>query len=387
MTMLDSHPASSPTVAIVAGETSGDHHGAAVIRALKRRRPDITICGAGGDAMAAAGAELVVHSDTLSMMGFSALFAKLPTIFRAMGRLKKLLTDRKPDLLILVDFPDFNLHLAAKARKLHIPVLYYISPTVWAWRAGRIKKIKARVDHMAVILPFEKTLYEKKQIPVTFVGHPLLDPISSVPARSSIPSGNGPFTLALLPGSREGEVTRMLPMMLEAASILKKQIRPRSLHVIVSRASSIKPQLIETLTADADLEQLEITECPVEAIFNRCDIAVITSGTASLEAALAGTPMVIVYATSALNYALGNMLVNVPHIGLANLIAGKRIVPELVQKEATAENIARHVVHIANDPERYRKMRSDLLNVRHLMGNPGVADRVASLAGRLMGSV
>lgn len=380
--MTGSRLTTSPTVAIVAGETSGDLHAAAVIRALKRRWPDITVCGAGGNAMAAAGAELVVHADTLSVMGFSALFTKLPTIFKAMGRLKKLLSNRSPDLLILVDFPDFNLHLAATAKKLGIPVLYYISPTVWAWRAKRIQKIKARVDHMAVILPFEKEIYEKSRIPATFVGHPLLDAQPSAPARFNVSPENGPITLALLPGSREGEVMRMLPVMLKAVNLLCRDLGPFS--VIVSRAPSIKTQLLETLTADVDIDRLEISDRPVEEIFNRCNFAVITSGTASLEAALAGIPMVIVYATSALNYFIGKMLVDVPHIGLANLIAGKRIVPELIQTEATAESIARHVGQIVTDPEKYEQVHTNLLEVRQLMGKAGVADRVAHIAGKLM---
>lgn len=380
--MTGSCVTTSPTVAIVAGETSGDLHAAAVIRALKRRSPDITVCGAGGNAMAAAGAELIVHSDTLSVMGFSALFAKLPTIFKAMWHLKKLLSNRRPDLLILVDFPDFNLHLAATAKKLGIPVLYYISPTVWAWRAKRIYKIKARVDHMAVILPFEKEIYEKNRIPATFVGHPLLDAQPSAPVRFKVFPENGPITLALLPGSREGEVMRMLPVMLKAINILCQDIGP--LHVIISRAPSIKTQLLETLTADVDTELMEISDRPVEEIFNRCNFAVITSGTASLEAALAGIPMVIVYTTSSLNYFLGKMLVDVPHIGLANLIAGKRIVPELIQTEATAESIARYIGQIVTDPEKYEEMHANLLEVRQLMGKAGVADRVAYIAAQLM---
>jgi lipid-A-disaccharide synthase len=382
VSMTGSRLITSPTVAIVAGETSGDLHAAAVIRALKRRCPDIMVCGAGGNAMAAAGAELIVHSNTLSVMGFSALFAKLPTIFKAMGRLKKLLSSRSPDLLILVDFPDFNLHLAATAKKLGIPVLYYISPTVWAWRAKRIHKIKARVDHMAVILPFEKEIYEKNRIPATFVGHPLLDAQPSTPTRAEVSLENGPIRLALLPGSREGEVIRMLPVMLEAVNILYQDLGP--FHVIISRAPSIKTRLFETLTADVNTERIEISDRPVEEIFNRCDFTVITSGTASLEAALAGIPMVIVYATSALNYFLGKRLVDVPHIGLANLIAGKRIVPELIQTEATAGSIARHVGQIVTDPRKYEEMHANLLKVRQLMGKAGGAERVAHIACQLM---
>lgn len=383
--MSDPLPESSPKVVIVAGEPSGDLHGAGVVRALKQQRPDITISGAGGNAMAAAGVDLVVHADTLAMMGFTALFAKLPTLFKAMGQLKKLLADLRPALLILVDFPDFNLHLAATANKLGIPVLYYISPTIWAWRAKRIHKIKDRVSHMAVILPFEKQIYEGHRIPVTFVGHPLLDQIPSLSRTPPRSLNDGPLTLALLPGSRYGEVTRLLPVMLAALKRLRRTRDP--IRIIISRAPSINRPLIDALVNEADLVPIEITDGPVETIFNQCHAAVITSGTASLEAALAGVPMVIVYTTSAPNYWLGRMLVNVPHIGLANLIAGKRIVPELVQREVTADSIARHITQIVSDPDNYKKIQADLLDVRRLMGKAGVARRVARIADRLMSRV
>jgi lipid-A-disaccharide synthase len=367
---------------MVAGEASGDLHGAGVVRALRQHHPEIVIVGAGGSAMASAGATLEVRIETLSVMGVSAVLAKLPVILDALRRLKNLMSNIRPDLLILIDFPDFNLKLAAAAKKLGIPVLYYISPTIWAWRTNRIRKIQANVNHMAVILPFETEIFEKHRIPVTFVGHPLLDTEGLTGIDDHIDLEVKPFTLALLPGSREGEVKRLLPTMLDAVKILKRQLG--SIQIVLSRAPSIPHQLIQHIISRHELASLEIVDSPVGQIFRRCHFAVIASGTASLEGALAGIPMVIVYKMSTLNYCLAKMLIKVPHIGLANLIAQKRIVPELIQKQASAEHIAHRIIEIINDPEKYKKIRSELAGVRNLMGKRGAAARVAHIADQLM---
>ncbi len=380
--MPDVDSQSGKTVVIVAGEASGDLHGARLAEALHQRYPDISICGAGGHAMVAAGVEIVIQSESLSVMGFSAVFTKLPVILKAMGDLKRLLAAHQPDLLILIDFPDFNLRLASWAKKFGIPVLYYISPTVWAWRAGRIKKIRERVDHMAVILPFEAEIYRQHGVPVTFVGHPLLDASNSPLIRPRQLPVKGSLSLALLPGSREGEVTRLLPRILDATALIQREMG--SIDVVVSHAPSLPAQCVESLLSNHDLENLEISSEPVENIFDRCHFAIIASGTASLEAAIVGLPMVIVYATSTLNYLLAKRLIKVPHIGLANLIARKRIVPELIQEDASAENIARTVLQVIKDASRYHEMSTDLLKVLELMGKAGAADRVARIAGDLM---
>jgi lipid-A-disaccharide synthase len=372
-----------PVIIMVAGEASGDLHGAQVIKALRNRHPHMTIRAVGGEAMAAAGADLILHSETLSVMGFTAVFAKFPVILKAMRYLKSELSRTKPDLLILIDFPDFNLHLANTAKKLAIPVLYYISPTVWAWRARRIHKIKARVSHMAVILPFEAKIYRQHGIPVTFVGHPLLDTATSTIC-NPLPFPRSSFQLALLPGSRAGEINRLLPVLIETAQILQKHIQ--NMKVIISQAPSIPTDLIQSHMVNRDLDHVEISNSPVEAIFQKSNFAIITSGTASLEAAIAGMPMAIVYSTSLLNYGLAKLFVNVSHIGLANLISGRRIVPELIQREASAENIAGQVLEIVNDPDKYNSMRNELLDVRQLMGERGAGEKVASLAEELIGA-
>jgi lipid-A-disaccharide synthase len=371
------------SVVMVAGEASGDLHGAHLMQALKKRHQDIFVCGAGGTAMKAAGVKIVVEADQLAVMGFTALFAKAPRILAAMAQLKKLLTSLKPDLLILIDFPDFNLHLAATAKKLRIPVLYYISPQIWAWRSGRIKKIKARIDHMAVILPFETTFYESHAVPASFVGHPLLDAIPEHPNRQAkVVDINCPI-VALLPGSRECEVLRLLPPMLGAANILKTKLP--GIRFVLSKAPSLNADLVADIVAQHDFKAVDIVEEPVAEIFARSCLSIITSGTATLEAAIHGAPFILTYITSPLNYWLAKTFVDVPHIGLANLIADKAIVPELIQESASADNIADCAHALLTNPVAYAKMRSDLLAVRQLLGQPGASHRVAHIACRLMG--
>jgi lipid-A-disaccharide synthase len=372
------------TVVIIAGEASGDLHGAHIIDALLRRNGRLTISGAGGTAMKRAGAQVVVDTKELSVMGITAVLAKAPHIIKLMFRLKRFLAHTQPDLLILIDFPDFNLHLAGHAKKLGIPVLYYIGPTVWAWRSGRIYKIKKRVDHMAVILPFEEPIYKIHDVPVTYVGHPLLDD-TDVAQYSHVNRSSRNLDhprIALLPGSREDEVKRLLPNMLRAAQI----IRDRNPHAcfILSRAPSIDAPLIREIVDRHPLEYMEIVSDPVGAVFHRSTIAIVASGTASLEAAIYGIPAVIVYQVSGFSYWLGNKLVKVPHIGMANLIAGRRIMPELVQDEATAENMANTTHGLLADKAAYEKMIIDIKQVQKRLGRSGASDRVAAIADRLM---
>jgi len=371
------------SIAMVAGEASGDLHGAHVIQALRHRHAACAVFGAGGPAMRKAGAEIIVDIRELSVMGFTAVLAKAPQILTALFRLKQVLSKRKPDLLILIDFPEFNLHLAGYAKKIGIPVLYYISPTIWAWRAGRIKKIKRRVDHMAVILPFEKSMYDRHHVPATFVGHPLMDtaPPSNTPERKALSAQKQ--AVALLPGSRVCEITRLLPQMMQAAQLL--QARMPDLHFEISRAPSIDGDLIDAIVGQYALAHTTVVADPVYAVFERCRLAIVASGTASLEAAIFGIPTVIVYSVSAFNYWLAKRLAKVPHIGLANLIAEKRVLPELVQKDATAPKIATTADRLLSDPAAYDAMQKALQDIRVKLGQAGASERVARLACRLMG--
>lgn len=371
------------TIVMVAGEASGDRYGAHVIRSLRKRHDDIYVCGAGGSAMRAEGARLIVDARELSVMGFTAIFSKAPQILKAIAKLKKLMVYLKPDLVVLIDFPDFNIHLAANAKKAGIPVLYYISPTVWAWRPKRVFKIKQRVDHMAVILPFEESIYRTHDIPVTFVGHPLLDD-AGMPKESSFirPDFQTP-TIALMPGSRHDEVQRLLPTMLEAARILQRT--NDHTRILVSCAPSIDDALINEIIKKHGAVNIQTTQDKAGRVFERCCLAIVASGTVSLEAAIHATPAIIIYEVSQLSYRLGKMMVDVPHIGMANLIADKRVLPELIQNEATAENIARIAGNLLTDRDAYYHMQNELKHIRQLLGKPGASDRVAEIACRLMG--
>ena len=368
-----------PCVAIIAGEASGDQHGAKLVGAMQKKQPGLFFCGIGGPALRQAGVRIVVDAAELTVVGITEVFSKIPGILKGRGIIKKLLKSLKPDLLILIDFPDFNLHIAAGAQKLGIPVLYYISPQIWAWRRGRIKQIKRRVDHMAVILPFEEQFYSEHSVPVTFVGHPLLDhPLPA--AEAALKDGiQYPPVIGLVPGSRETEIIRLLPVMLEAADILKQRLK----HVtfVISRAPTVKRQLIDTfIQSRPGWAGVEVVSDGVEKVFEGCAAIMAASGTVTLQAAIYGTPMVIVYKVSRVSAWLARLLIKVPHVGLVNLVAGRRLVPELLQDEANGGNIARALEHMLKDTDGLNDLRQQLFALRHLLGAAGASDRVAELA-------
>jgi len=366
---------------IIAGEASGDQHGAKVVTALRDRHPGVSLTGIGGDAMRRAGVHILMDAHELSVVGITEIFAKAPTLLRGLSTAKKALKQLKPDLLILIDFPDFNLHVAATAKRAGVPVLYYISPQIWAWRSGRAKKIRSRVDHMAVILPFEADFYHRFQVPVTFVGHPLLDGAEKA---FSAPAGAHFPTIGLLPGSRDKEVIRLLPEMLKAAYILK-QLVP-NVKFLLSRAPSVKPELFDDIMSRHGTgAAFEVVTDGVGDIFRRSTLLVAASGTVTLEAAMAGVPMVIAYKVSPVSYRLGRMLIRVRHIGLANLISGREIVPELIQREASAGNIAETVHRMISNPSELEGCRQALLELRHELGGAGASDRVADIAAGMLG--
>ena len=366
-------------VAILAGEASGDQHGAKLVSAMQKKNPSLFFCGMGGDALRRTGVRIVMEASELTVVGITEVFAKIPAILKGLARIKKLLISLKPDLLILIDFPEFNLHIAAVAKKLDIPVLYYISPQIWAWRQGRVKRIRKLVDHMAVILPFEQQFYKDHNVPVTFVGHPLLD--TSLPTAGPVLSAgpNVPTVIGLVPGSRDNEILRHLPVMLDAAHILKKRLE--QVTFVVSHAPSVKHRRIQAIIEGHHLgAQVEVISDGVEKVFERCDAIVAASGTVTLQAAIHGTPMVIIYKVSALSYWLGKALVRVPNIGLVNLIAGEQLVPELLQHEACAENIASALQDMLNDASRLNKLKQQLFALRNVLGSGGASKRVADLA-------
>jgi lipid-A-disaccharide synthase len=366
-------------VAILAGEASGDQHGAKLVSAMQKKYPALFFCGMGGDALRQAGVRIVMEASELTVVGITEVFAKIPSILKGMAKIKKLLKSLKPDLLILIDFPDFNLHIAALAKKLDIPVLYYISPQIWAWRQGRVKRIGKLVDHMAVILPFEQRFYKEHNVPVTFVGHPLMD--TNLPAADPVLNAdpNDGTVIGLVPGSRDNEIIRHLPVMLDTAELLKERLK--QVTFIISQAPSVERERIQGVLDGHRLRaEIEVVSGAVEKVFERSDMIVAASGTVTLQAAIHGTPMVIIYKVSPVSFWLGRALVRVPNIGLVNLVAGEQLVPELVQDEACAENIASALEYLLNDADRLNHLRQQLFALRNVLGGGGASERVADLA-------
>jgi lipid-A-disaccharide synthase len=366
-------------VVIIAGEASGDQHGAKLVKAMQKMNPALFFCGIGGPELKQAGVRILLNASELAVVGITEVFSKIPGIIKGIRTVKKLLSSLRPDLLILIDFPDFNLHIAGIAKKLGIPVLYYISPQIWAWRRGRVKRIGRTVDHMAVILPFEEQFYREHNVPVSFVGHPLLDadlPAAGKPLKNR---REGKAVIGLVPGSRDNEIARHLPVMLNAAAILKERLN----HVkfIVSHAHSVEKRQIEAIINEHRRSvDVEVVSDGVETVFERCDAVIAASGTVTLQAAIHGCPMVIIYKVSRVSYWLGRALVRVPNIGLVNLVAGRQIVPELVQDEACSENIVAAIENIINDPDELTVLKEQLRTLRDKLGGAGASEKVARIA-------
>jgi len=370
---------------IVAGEASGDLHGAHLVSEMKAIDPALSFCGVGGCNLEAEGVRLVARSSEMAVVGFTEVFSKLRLIVGVFFRLRRMLREEKPDLLILIDYPDFNLPLASAAKKAGVPVFYYISPQVWAWRKNRIHRIRRVVDRMAVILPFEKDVYAQMGVDVDFVGHPLLDAVVRTRGRQETLAELGlrdawPI-VALLPGSREKEVTALLPEMAGAAAVLARDFE--AAQFVLPRADTVDPALVDGILRGHPVPVTVVPGRMYDAV-GLADCAMVASGTATLETALLETPMVIAYRISPLTAAIGRRIVRVEHIGLVNLIAGKRLAPELVQDDANAARLADEVKAILTDRERRDAIRRELAAIRHKLGEPGAARRAAAIAVGLM---
>jgi lipid-A-disaccharide synthase len=365
-------------ILMVAGEASGDLHGARLADEIFRRDRGIEIFGIGGPAMRKAGVKLIDDVGRLGVVGIVEVVAHFRAILTAWRRAKARLSEGI-DLLVLVDYPDFNLRLAKVAKARSIPVVYYISPQIWAWRSGRLATIAKRVDRMLVILPFEEAIYRDAGIDCTFVGHPLLDQISpsrSTEERKSYLKGLGLDperpTIGLLPGSRRGEVVRHLPVMIEGMRLLEE--RKGHFQILLPMAPTLqRSEFIPFLPKDAPA--VTMVEGEADRVIAASDAVVVASGTATLQAALLSTPMVILYKVSPLTIRIGRWLVRSEHIGLVNIIAGKRLVPELIQEEATGARICEEVSKILEgEGERIRK---GLEEVSVRLGAPGASGRAA----------
>ena len=366
---------------IIAGEASGDAHAGRLVSAMRSMAPGLVFYGVGGAEMERAGVRILFPASRLSVVGATEVAERMGDISEAYFLARELLALTRPGLLVLVDFPDFNLLAAKAAGKLGVKVLYYIAPQVWAWRSGRVKTIKRRADHVAVILPFEKDIYEKAGVDVTFVGHPLLDREGGLPENAPPP---GPPLVALAPGSRAGEITRHLPLMLEAAALIAA--RNPGVRFAVPVAPGIEPGLVEGiirrgLSGLSAPPEIEIREGGMARTLTEATAAVMVSGTVTLEAALSGLPHVIIYRLSRLSYRLGRLLIKVPHIGLANLIAETEVARELIQDDANPGAIAGLITEILADPGSARRK---MATVREKLGGPGASERTARIALGLM---
>jgi lipid-A-disaccharide synthase len=366
-------------ILMVAGEASGDLHGAHLAMALQRRVPDLVIRGVGGERMRAAGVEILHGIEELGVVGFFEVLSHLKVIGRVYWMLRRLLARGEVDLLILIDYPGFNLRLARVAKHLGIVVLYYISPQVWAWRQGRLKTIRRLVDQMMVILPFEEGLYAKAGIPCRFVGHPLLDEIPVEFDREAFCSRHGldpaqPI-LGLLPGSRRKEVAALMPVLLESLPRIRERVP--NLQCLLAVAPSLPIEWFDTWCSDPSLGIHRIRGETTE-ILRASDGVVTASGTATLQAAICGTPMVIIYRLAPLTYLLGRLLVRINHIGLVNVVAGRGVVPEFIQGAVTPERIVESISPILLEPDLRDRIRKELAGVRERLGAPGASERAAS---------
>jgi len=368
-------------VLIVAGEASADLHGSNLVRAMKRHDASIRFRGIGGPRMESQGVEILTPCSELSVVGLTEVFPRLRTIARAYGRLKNILKKDRPELLILIDFPDFNLMLARIAKRRGVPVLYYISPQVWAWRKGRVEKLRRRVDRLAVILPFEEAFYRQKGLDVEYVGHPLLDVIpprmEKDGARKELGMDGASPVIGLLPGSRKEEVVNLLPTMVKAAIELRASF-PK-LKCILPKAPTIPEELIASMLVSRPIE-IKVIPGQIYKVLSACDCAFVASGTATLETAIMQVPMVILYRVSPLSYRIGRKVIRVPAIGLPNLVAEKKIVPELIQDEATPARLAREALSLLGDDKRKDHMVKELSKVREKLGTLSASQRTAQIA-------
>lgn len=369
-----------PRILISAGEASGDRLGAGLALALRARRPEIELFGMGGSRMAAAGVRIVQDSAEVAVVGLFEVLGRLPTLHRAMGRLQRALRDPRPDLVVPIDFPDFNLRLSRRARRSNIDVVYFVSPQVWAWRRGRVRLLRRLVRRMLVLFPFEEAFYLEAGVPVTFVGHPMAEGAATPPGVDALRSRAGlPVSgevVALLPGSRPGEIARLLSVMIDAARTVIER-RP-DVHFLLCLAPGLERSRFAAAVESSGLSaRIHLHAGDFPEILATCQAGVVASGTASLEAAVMGLPIVVVYRLHPLSYALGRLLVSIDHIALPNLIAQRRVVPELVQNDCTAERISAEILGYLEHPAQAEQARRGLEEVRERLGPPGIFDRAA----------
>jgi lipid-A-disaccharide synthase len=361
------------------GEASGDLYAGALAQALRERDPGARIFGFGGPRLAAAGGELIGSFEGLTVTGLTEAVRVLPRSYAMLRRLVRAARERRPDVFVAIDFPDFNLRLVSAIRRLGIPVVYYVSPQLWAWRAGRMAAMKQHVDRVLVIFPFEQAIYERAGVPVEFVGHPLVDLAHAMQLRSAFLRDRGLVpeapTVALLPGSRPNELHRIAPTMLDALPLIRARIP--DVQFLVACA----PTLAETEFAPfvgADAGRVVLVHDRTDDVLAASDAVITASGTATVQAAVHERPMVVVYRLSPLTYRIGKPFVTVDMYAMPNLVAGRRVVPELIQDDFTPEAVADETVAFLTDHEKHTRTREALRRVREALGGPGASARAAA---------
>ncbi len=373
-------------VFIIAGEASGDLHGSNLIRALKARLPQARFVGVGGPHMEEAGLEVLFPISDLAVVGMVEVISHISPILKAFGLITGWLRNEKPDLLILIDYPDFNLRVASRAKRLSIPILYYISPQVWAWRQGRVKKLRRLVDRMAVILPFEEDFFRSHGMDVDFVGHPLLDVVkASIPRDEfcrKIGFDPGRPVIGLVPGSRRGEVLRLFPLMADAAERISRE--RHDVQFVVPLAPSLDPEILKLDNRSSNYPVIRVVRGQTYDAIAASDLIIAASGTVTLEAGILDTPMIVTYKVSPITYLLGRYLIKVPFASLINLVTGYRLVPELLQWDATPERLSTEALSLLEDPVKRENMINGLKKIKDILGGHGAAGKAADIAVKLI---
>ncbi|MCH7495131.1 MAG: lipid-A-disaccharide synthase [Candidatus Marinimicrobia bacterium] len=363
------------SILIVAGEVSGDIQGAKLVVELKELSPGIKITGIGGDNMKSAGVELLHHVREMSFLGFSEIIKHLPFIRRVLNELTHWIEMNRPSAVVLIDYPGFNLKLAQRAKKLGCKVIYYISPQIWAWGKSRIKKIARFVDLMIVVFPFEEKLYKDYGINVEFVGHPMLEGLDNTSTKAEFfekhKLDERKTLIGLLPGSRLQEVERLYPTMLEAVE------KMRSNSTELQSVTSLSPALDKEIYSSIEQGKYAVHSTDTHDVMQHSDLLIVASGSATLESAFFGTPLIIVYRLSPISWFLGNLLVNIKSIGLVNIVAGENIAPEILQSDLTADRLAEEALSIITNDKISRMMSDKLSGVKKLLGEPGASMKAA----------
>jgi len=372
-------------VLMIAGEASGDLHGADLLHALRARVPRLEVFGIGGAGLRAAGMQTLVDAGEVATVGIVEAVSHVRQLFGVYRALVRRLREDPPDLSILIDFPEFNLRVARAAKRAGVPVLYYIGPQVWAWRRGRVRTIARRVDRLAVVFPFEPALYTGRDCTVEFVGHPLLDRVTATQSREATRAAHGlaadrPLVL-LLPGSRRSEIERILPPMLGA---VRELAADPARQFVLGLAPTVARADVEALLARHDVRMPVVADATYD-LMAAADLALVASGTATLECALLECPMIVVYRVARITYAVARLLVRgVRHIAMPNIVAGREIVPELLQGGASAAAIAAQARGVLETPGRRAAMIDDLRAVRSQLGRGGAAARAADIAVEML---